>query len=106
MRRAVRQVITRLGIDNYDMEILLIYLIIVNVVAFAVYGLDKWKAKNAKWRTPEATLILFAAIGGALGAYAGMKIFRHKTQHKKFTILVPLFMIAWIAGLGWMLTQL
>ena len=82
------------------MNILYIYLAIINVVAFAAYGWDKWKAQKSKWRTPESTLILFAAIGGALGAYAGMKCFRHKTQHKKFTILVPLFLIAWIAGLG------
>lgn len=88
------------------MNILYIYLAIINVVAFAAYGWDKWKAKKSKWRTPELTLILFAAIGGALGAYAGMKCFRHKTQHKKFTILVPLFLIAWIAGLGWGMTRL
>ncbi|MBQ8020059.1 MAG: DUF1294 domain-containing protein [Paludibacteraceae bacterium] len=88
------------------MNILYIYLAIINVVAFAAYGWDKWKAQKSKWRTPESTLILFAAIGGALGAYAGMKCFRHKTQHKKFTILVPLFLIAWIAGLGWGMTRL
>ncbi len=88
------------------MDILYIYLAIINVVAFTAYGLDKWKAKKSKWRIPESTLILFAAIGGALGAYAGMKCFRHKTQHKKFTILVPLFLIVWIAGLGWLMMQL
>ncbi|MEE0084745.1 MAG: DUF1294 domain-containing protein [Paludibacteraceae bacterium] len=88
------------------MDILYIYLAIINVVAFTAYGLDKWKAKKSKWRIPESTLILFAAIGGALGAYAGMKCFRHKTQHKKFTILVPLFLIVWIVGLGWGMTRL
>lgn len=88
------------------MDILYIYLAIINVVAFTAYGLDKWKAKKSKWRIPESTLILFAAIGGALGAYAGMKCFRHKTQHKKFTILVPLFLIVWIVGLVWGMTRL
>jgi len=88
------------------MNILYIYLAIINVVAFAAYGWDKWKAQKSKWRTPESTLILFAAIGGALGAYAGMKCFRHKTKHKKFTILVPLFLIVWIVGLGWGMTRL
>ena len=88
------------------MDLLYIYLAIINVVAFTAYGLDKWKAKKSKWRIPESTLILFAAIGGALGAYAGMKCFRHKTQHKKFTILVPLFLIVWIVGLGWGMTRL
>lgn len=83
------------------MSIIWIYLAIINLVAFVAYGVDKWKAKNAKWRTPEKTLILLAALGGALGAYAGMKYFRHKTQHKKFTICVPLFLIVWIIGLVW-----
>ncbi|MBQ0155853.1 MAG: DUF1294 domain-containing protein [Bacteroidales bacterium] len=83
------------------MSIICIYLAIINIVAFVAYGVDKWKAKNAKWRTPEKTLILLAALGGALGAYAGMKYFRHKTQHKKFTICVPLFLIVWIIGLIW-----
>ncbi len=83
------------------MSIICIYLAIINIVAFVAYGVDKWKAKNAKWRTPEKTLILLAALGGALGAYAGMKYFRHKTQHKKFTICVPLFLIVWIIGLVW-----
>lgn len=83
------------------MSIIWVYLAIINLVAFVAYGIDKWKAKNAKWRTPEKTLILLAALGGALGAYAGMKYFRHKTQHKKFTICVPLFLIVWIIGLVW-----
>ena len=87
------------------MNILYIYLAIINVVVFAAYGIDKWKAKNVKWRTPEATLILLAAAGGALGAYAGMKCFRHKTQHKKFIIFVPLFLIVWIVGMGWMIAK-
>lgn len=87
------------------MQILFVYLIIINIVAFAAYGIDKWKAKKDKWRTPEKTLILIAAIGGALGAYAGMKYFRHKTQHKKFTICVPLFLFLWIVGLVWFVAK-
>lgn len=83
------------------MSVIWIYLAIINLVAFVAYGIDKWKAKNARWRTPEKTLILLAALGGALGAYAGMKYFRHKTQHKKFTICVPLFLILWVIGLVW-----
>ena len=52
---------------------ILIYLIIINVVTFIVYGIDKYKAKHAKWRIPEATLLLLAAIGGSIGAWCGMK---------------------------------
>ena len=65
------------------------WLLITNLTAFAMYGLDKLKAKKEKRRIPEKTLIGIAVIGGSLGALAGMYLFRHKTLHKKFTIGVP-----------------
>ena len=76
--------------------ILIIYLIIVNIVAFVCYGVDKWKAKNHRWRIPEAWLIALAAIGGALGALLGMLVFHHKTRKTKFRVFVPLFLILWV----------
>lgn len=78
---------------------LIIYLTAINIIAFLAYGIDKYKAKKKMWRIPESTLIGMAALGGALGAFMGMKTFRHKTQHAKFTILVPLFLILWVVGL-------
>ncbi len=60
-------------------SILLIYLAIINVITFFVYGIDKWKAKRAKWRIPEATLLGMAALGGSIGAWLGMKTWHHKT---------------------------
>lgn len=79
----------------------IIYLFAINVIAFAAYGIDKWKAKHGKWRISEMTLILLAFIGGALGALFGMKVFRHKTQHWKFRVLVPLALVLWIAAMLW-----
>lgn len=73
--------------------LLIIYFIIINLISFILYYVDKQKAKKHLWRIPEATLLLFAFIGGSFGAYAAMKIFRHKTKHPKFYISVPLFMI-------------
>lgn len=70
-------------------KVLLIYLIAINVITFVVYGIDKLKARQHWWRVPEATLLLLAVIGGSLGAWAGMYVFRHKTQHKKFKYGVP-----------------
>ena len=69
----------------------------VNLLAFALYGVDKVKAKKGAWRIPEATLLLVAFLGGSLGALLGMEVFRHKTRHLKFRILVPLFLILHIA---------
>ena len=68
---------------------LLGYLLIVNAAAFVLMLADKIKAKKNKWRIPEATLMGAAAIGGSIGAIAGMYCFRHKTRHPKFTIGLP-----------------
>ena len=63
-------------------EALLYYLIVINVVTFLIYGIDKWKAKQGSWRISEATLLILAVIGGSIGALLGMKIWHHKTMHK------------------------
>ena len=78
-------------------NVLLYYLIVINVVTFLVYGIDKWKAKQSKWRIPEATLLLLAVIGGSVGAWLGMKTWHHKTMHKKFKYGLPLILLALIA---------
>ena len=78
-------------------HIVLIYLAVINVVAFFMYGIDKWKAKRSKWRVPEATLLGLAVLGGSIGAWLGMKVWHHKTLHKKFRYGVPLILIAQIA---------
>lgn len=75
----------------------LIYVLIVNIVSFAIYGIDKRKAVEGKWRIPEATLLFTGFIGGAVGSFIGMKVFRHKTQKPKFRILVPVFILLNIA---------
>ncbi len=79
------------------MKWILLLLAAVNLLAFVLYGVDKLKAKKGAWRIPEATLLLVAFLGGSLGALLGMEIFRHKTKHAKFRILVPLFLILHIA---------
>lgn len=73
------------------MEIyILYYLAAINVITFVVYGIDKLKAKKGKWRIPEATLLLLAIVGGSIGAWCGMKVWHHKTMHKKFKYGIPL----------------
>lgn len=75
---------------------IVIYLIVINIMAFLAYGIDKQRAKRDVWRIPEAILLLLAFLGGALGAFVGMRVFRHKTKHRKFRFLVPLLLVLWI----------
>jgi len=69
------------------------YLTAINLVAFVVYGIDKYQAIKGRWRISEATLLILALVGGALGALLGMFIFRHKTRKLKFRLGVPLILI-------------
>lgn len=75
------------------------YFLFINTVTFYLYKDDKKRAKKGKWRIPENTLLLFAFIGGSIGALVGMKVFHHKTKHWKFKILVPLFLILHMVAL-------
>ena len=81
---------------------LLYYLIVINVVTFLVYGIDKRKAKQGSWRISEATLLILAVIGGSIGALLGMKVWRHKTMHKKFKYGLPLILIIQIILIGYL----
>ena len=72
-------------------------LLAINAVAFIVYGIDKYKAKQAKWRIPEVTLLLLATLGGSIGAWMGMKVWHHKTMHKKFKYRIPAILLIQIA---------
>lgn len=68
------------------------YLLIINLVTFVNYGLDKRYARKDRWRIPEKRLLLLAAAGGSAGAVLGMYLFHHKTRKWKFRILVPFFL--------------
>ena len=78
-------------------EAIIYYLIGINVIAFLVYGIDKWKAKKSLWRIRETALLGLAVLGGSIGAWLGMKVWRHKTMHKKFNYGIPLILIALVA---------
>ena len=67
-------------------------LLTLNLLTFIIYGIDKFKAKKAKWRIPESTLLLLAVFGGSIGAWLGLQVWRHKTQHKKFYIGIPMIL--------------
>lgn len=77
-------------------EIILLYLLIINAIAFLLMLVDKYKARKNLWRIPEATLMTSAALGGSIGALLGMYTVRHKTRHPKFTVGIPLILAAQI----------
>ena len=79
------------------LHIVLIYLVSINVVTFFMYGIDKWKAKKSRWRIRETALLGLAVLGGSIGAWLGMKVWHHKTQHKKFKYGVPAIIIVQLA---------
>jgi uncharacterized membrane protein YsdA (DUF1294 family) len=76
---------------------IIIYLIVINVATFITYGIDKYKARRAMWRVREASLLILAVLGGSAGAWLGMKVWHHKTQHLKFKYGVPFILFAQIA---------
>lgn len=87
------------------MKYILLYLLIINAIAFFLMLADKRKARKNLWRIPEATLMMSAALGGSIGALAGMYTFRHKTKHLKFTLGVPAILIVQIALAVWLLMK-
>lgn len=81
------------------MRNIIIYVCVINVIAFLMYGLDKVKAKRRQWRIPESTLLGVAVIGGSIGAFLGMQIFHHKTKKPKFYIGIPVIFILQVIGI-------
>ncbi|MBR5068693.1 MAG: DUF1294 domain-containing protein [Bacteroidales bacterium] len=79
-----------------------LYLVVINVVTFLMFGVDKWKAKRSKWRIREAALLGLAALGGSIGAWLGMKVWHHKTLHKKFKYGIPAIFIIQLILLGYL----
>ena len=81
-------------------------LVVMNLVAFALMGIDKVKAQRGAWRIPEKTLFLTTAIFGGLGGTLGMTVFRHKTKHWYFKLGFPALLVIQIALLAWCLPKL
>ena len=77
-------------------NIAIAYLMVANIVGFALMGIDKKRAKRGAWRIPEKTLFLVSALGGSIGTWAGMYFFHHKTRHWYFVVGMPLILIVQI----------
>lgn len=83
-----------------------VYLAVINLTAISAFGIDKWKALHARWRIPESVLLGLAAIGGSIGALIGMELFRHKTLHLRFRLLVPIILLLQASAGGMLLWML
>ena len=87
-------------------NIILGYLLAVNITSFLLYGIYKYKAKKGRWRISEITLLLMAVIGGSIGAWGGMRIWHQKTMHKMFKYGIPVIIIFQVALAVYLLTNI
>lgn len=87
------------SISNNINILLVLYLLVMNITGIAVMAIDKSKARHHAWRIPEKTLFLVSLLGGSLGTWAGMYIFRHKTRHWYFVAGMPAIFFIQIAAL-------
>lgn len=85
-------------------EILFFYIVCLNLVTFVIMFADKRQAIKHQWRIPEKTIFLLSLLGGSLGSLCGMYIFRHKTKHLSFRILLPIFLILNIIVIFWFIS--
>lgn len=79
-------------------KLLIVYLLLINIAAFALFGADKRKARRNAWRISEKALFLSAVLGGSLGAMIGMRVFHHKTKHWYFVFGIPAILVLQIIG--------
>jgi uncharacterized membrane protein YsdA (DUF1294 family) len=77
--------------------VLIYYFLSVNLMTFLAFGIDKWKARHRRWRITEAALLLLAALGGSPAALLAMRVFHHKTLHKKFRYGIPAILLVQVA---------
>lgn len=88
-----------------DVIIFVVYILIVNVLAFILYGIDKRRSQRKMYRIPENTLLWMARIGGGVGSWLGIKVFHHKTKHKRFMIIVPLWTVLWVVAIVYLVIK-
>ena len=84
------------------MKYLYIWLIVINIITFAVFGIDKKKAIDGKFRISESALFLLSLLGGSLGGFIAMYTFHHKTRKWYFKLGIPLILVAWSAMIAWL----
>ncbi|MFZ5643847.1 MAG: DUF1294 domain-containing protein [Bacillota bacterium] len=84
------------------MELIIIYILAINLIGFLLMGLDKSRARAGNWRVPEKRFIIIAIMGGSAGVILGLRLFRHKTRHLKFTIIIPMILVLQVFIFLWL----
>lgn len=84
------------------MQLLGLYLLLINLIGFVLMGVDKRRAKRDQWRISEKTLFLPPLLGGTVGAILGMRVFHHKTKHWYFRYGLPALLVLQLALAGWL----
>lgn len=84
------------------MKQFLVYILVVNVITFMLFAIDKWKAKRNRWRIPEKMLLGFSFFGGAIGGLIGMRLCHHKTQKKRFSLGIPMMIVLHFLVIIWL----
>ncbi len=87
------EVFVKYIVENINLKYVLIYFLAINIIGFLAMGIDKYKAKKGYWRIPEGTLLMITLLGGGIGTFTGMYLFRHKTKKLKFTVGIPTILI-------------
>ena len=85
---------------------IIIYLIVMNLIGLIVMKSDKKRAINGEWRIPEKMLFLVSVLGGSVGTWAGMYLYRHKTKHWYFTFFMPIIFFVQACGVAYLLKTL
>lgn len=88
-----------MDIKDILLYLLWVYLGIVNVAGFILPVVDKRRAKKDRWRIRESTLFLISALGGSVAMYISMRLFHHKTKHKRFMIGIPVIIVLQLGAL-------
>lgn len=91
---------------NEPRTLILSYLLIINLIAFVLYGIDKKRAIRKEFRISEKVLLWLARLGGGVGSWLGIKFFHHKTKHPKFRLVVPLWIVMWVAAVVFAVTKM
>ncbi len=94
-----------IGVEAEQVEIAIIYLLIMNTIGVVIMGSDKSRARRKVWRIPEQNLFLVSVLGGSIGTWAGMYLFRHKTKHWYFVIGMPLILVLQLVFLYFLYTH-